>query len=151
MQGNDGTRWKLRILPGLGPVQVHWTQPRSNKEGNAVGVAGLAWPRGGSLPRGGMCPFQQFPPVPWILLRLAVRQRPEVVLPGVAGALLAVAFFMPDGGVGLIEELPLYGLFTIATLLAAPGTRSVEIRSDGAVIAHSNEFTLECCGDSEDD
>ena len=53
------------------------------------------------------------------------------LLPGVAGALLAVAFFMPDAGTGLIEELPLYGLFTIATVLAAPGTRSVEIRSDG--------------------
>ena len=38
---------------------------------------------------------------------------------------------MPDSGAGLIEELPLYGLFTIATLLAAPGTRSVQIRSDG--------------------
>ena len=48
-----------------------------------------------------------------------------------AGALLAVAFFIPDAGVGLIEELPLYGLFTLATCLAAPGTRSVEIRSDG--------------------
>jgi hypothetical protein len=53
------------------------------------------------------------------------------LLPGVAGALLAVAFFVPDAGTGLIEELPLYGLFTIATVLAAPGTRSVEIRSDG--------------------
>jgi hypothetical protein len=53
------------------------------------------------------------------------------LFPGVAGALLAVAFFIPDAGVGLIEELPLYGLFTLATLLAAPGTRSVEIRSDG--------------------
>jgi len=53
------------------------------------------------------------------------------LLPSVAGALLAVAFLMPDAGTGLIEELPLYGLFTIATLLAAPGTRSVEVRSDG--------------------
>ena len=53
------------------------------------------------------------------------------LLPGVAGALLAVAFFMPDAETGLIQELPLYGLFTIATVLAAPGTRSVEIRSDG--------------------
>lgn len=53
------------------------------------------------------------------------------LLPGVAGALLAVAFFMPDADTGLIQELPLYGLFTIATVLAAPGTRSVEIRSDG--------------------
>ena len=52
------------------------------------------------------------------------------LLPGVAGALLAVAFFLPDA-TGLIEELPLYGLFTVATVLAAPGTRSVEIRSDG--------------------
>jgi hypothetical protein len=31
----------------------------------------------------------------------------------------------------LIEELPLYGLFTIATVLAAPGTRSVDIPYDG--------------------
>jgi len=54
------------------------------------------------------------------------------LLPSVAGALLAVAFFIPDAGIGLIEELPLYGLFTIATLLAAPGTRSVEVRSDGS-------------------
>ena len=53
------------------------------------------------------------------------------LLPGVTGALLAVAFFVPDAGTGLIQELPLYGLFTIATVLAAPGTRSVEIRSDG--------------------
>jgi large-conductance mechanosensitive channel len=48
------------------------------------------------------------------------------VLPGVAGALLAVGFFLPDSGNGLIPTLPLFGLFTLATLLAAPGTRSVE-------------------------
>ena len=53
------------------------------------------------------------------------------LVPGVAGALIAVAFFLPDAGNGLIEELPLYGLFTIATVLAAPGTRSVEIPYDG--------------------
>ncbi|MGH8928106.1 MAG: hypothetical protein ACRDWH_07125 [Acidimicrobiia bacterium] len=53
------------------------------------------------------------------------------LLPGVAGALLAVIFFLPDAGTGLIEQLPLYGLFTVATVLAAPGTRSVEVRSDG--------------------
>jgi cytochrome bd-type quinol oxidase subunit 2 len=46
------------------------------------------------------------------------------VLPGVGGALLAVAFFLPDSGNGLIPALPLFGLFTLATLLAAPGTRS---------------------------
>jgi hypothetical protein len=46
------------------------------------------------------------------------------VLPGIAGALLAVAFLLPDAGTGLIQQLPLYGLFTVATLLAAPGTRS---------------------------
>lgn len=53
------------------------------------------------------------------------------LVPGVAGALIAVAFFLPDAGNGLIEELPLYGLFTIATVLAAPGTRSVDIPYDG--------------------
>ena len=53
------------------------------------------------------------------------------LVPGVAGALLAVAFFLPESGNGLIQELPLYGLFTIATVLAAPGTRFVDIRSDG--------------------
>lgn len=53
------------------------------------------------------------------------------VLPGIAGALLAVAFFLPEPGTGLIQELPLYGLFTVATLLAAPGTRSVEVRPRG--------------------
>lgn len=53
------------------------------------------------------------------------------LLPGVAGALVAVAFFWPEPGTGLIQELPLYGLFTVATLLAAPGTRSVEVRPEG--------------------
>ena len=62
--------------------------------------------------------------------RLAFCARIALV-PGVAGALLAVAFFLPDSGNGLIEELPLYGLFTIATVLAAPATRSVEIPYDG--------------------
>lgn len=53
------------------------------------------------------------------------------LLPGIAGALLAVAFFWPEPGTGLIQELPLYGLFTVATVLAAPGTRSVEVRPEG--------------------
>ncbi|HSL26298.1 MAG TPA: hypothetical protein VLA54_08465 [Acidimicrobiia bacterium] len=52
------------------------------------------------------------------------------VLPGIAGALLAVAFLLPDAGTGLIQQLPLYGLFTVVTLLAAPGTRSVTPMSD---------------------
>ena len=49
-----------------------------------------------------------------------------------AGALLAVAFFLPDAGTGLIEELPLYGLFTIATLLAPhPAPDRLRSTSDG--------------------
>jgi hypothetical protein len=45
---------------------------------------------------------------------------------GLAGALLAVLFFVPDTGSGLVSSLPLYGLFTVATLLAAPGSKAVE-------------------------
>ncbi|HEY3428907.1 MAG TPA: hypothetical protein VGK83_09590 [Acidimicrobiia bacterium] len=48
------------------------------------------------------------------------------VIAGLAGALLAVIYFLPDSGNGLISALPLYGLFTMATLLAAPGTKSVD-------------------------
>lgn len=44
---------------------------------------------------------------------------------GLAGALLAVLFFVPDTGSGLVSALPLYGLFTLATLLAAPGSKAV--------------------------
>lgn len=51
------------------------------------------------------------------------------LVPGIAGALLAVPFILPDPGTGLIQEIPLYGLFTIGTLLAAPGTRTVQVRS----------------------
>ncbi len=49
---------------------------------------------------------------------------------GVAGALLAVLFFVPDSGTGLVSALPLYGLFTVATLLAAPGSKAVEADSN---------------------
>jgi hypothetical protein len=52
------------------------------------------------------------------------------LVPGIAGALLAVPFFLPDPGTRLIQQLPLYGLFTIGTLLAAPGTRNVQVRSN---------------------
>lgn len=45
---------------------------------------------------------------------------------GLAGALLAVLFFVPDSGSGLVSALPLYGLFTAATLLAAPGSKAVD-------------------------
>jgi len=45
---------------------------------------------------------------------------------GLAGALLAVVFFVPDTGSGLVSALPLYGLFTAATLLAAPGSKTVD-------------------------
>lgn len=48
------------------------------------------------------------------------------LIAGLSGALLAVVYFIPDSGVGLISALPLYGLFTVATLLAAPGTKSVD-------------------------
>lgn len=49
------------------------------------------------------------------------------LIPGVAGSLLAVPFFLPDNQTGFIQTLPLVGLFTIATVLAALGTRSVRI------------------------
>ncbi|MGA7271211.1 MAG: hypothetical protein WB239_09080 [Acidimicrobiia bacterium] len=49
------------------------------------------------------------------------------LIPGVAGSLLAVPFFLPDNGIGFVQTLPLVGLFTIATVLAALGTRSVRI------------------------
>jgi hypothetical protein len=48
------------------------------------------------------------------------------VIAGLAGALLAVIYLLPDSGVGLISALPLFGLFTVATLLAAPGSKSVD-------------------------
>lgn len=49
------------------------------------------------------------------------------LIPGVAGSLLAVPFFLPDNGTGFVQTLPLVGLFTIATVLAALGTRSVRV------------------------
>ena len=53
------------------------------------------------------------------------------LVPGVAGPLLAVPFFMPDNGTGFIQTLPLLGLFTVATVLAAMGTRTVRIGDGG--------------------
>lgn len=49
------------------------------------------------------------------------------LVPGLVGPLLTVPVFLPDNGVGLIPSLPLLGLFTIATVLAALGTRTVHI------------------------
>lgn len=62
--------------------------------------------------------------------RLAFTARLALV-PGVAGPLLAVPFFLPDNGTGFIQTLPLLGLFTVATVLAALGTRTVRV-PDGA-------------------
>lgn len=53
------------------------------------------------------------------------------LVPGVAGPLLAVPFFLPDNGTGFIQTLPLLGLFTAATVLAAIGTRNVRVPSGG--------------------
>jgi hypothetical protein len=49
------------------------------------------------------------------------------LVPGVGGPLLAVPFFLPDNGTGFIQMLPLLGLFTVATVLAAVGTRTVRV------------------------
>lgn len=49
------------------------------------------------------------------------------LIPGLVGPLVTVPIFLPDNGVGLIPSLPLLGLFTIATVLAALGTRTVQI------------------------
>lgn len=46
------------------------------------------------------------------------------VLPGIVAPLLAVLFFVPDAS-GYLPTLPLAGLFTVVTLLAAPGTKRV--------------------------
>lgn len=55
------------------------------------------------------------------------------VVPGIAGGLLAVPFFIPDSGTGLVPALPTFGLFTLATLLAALGTKSVGIHRDASM------------------
>lgn len=47
------------------------------------------------------------------------------LLPGVVGSLLTAPFFLPDAGNGLIQSLPWMGAFSIATVLAALGTKTV--------------------------
>lgn len=49
------------------------------------------------------------------------------LIPGLVGPLVTVPIFLPDNGSGLVPSLPLLGLFTIATVLAALGTRTVHI------------------------
>ncbi|HEX2152984.1 MAG TPA: hypothetical protein VHL52_03290 [Acidimicrobiia bacterium] len=55
------------------------------------------------------------------------------LVPGVVGPLLTVPAFLPDNGSGLIQSLPLLGLFTVATVLAALATRTVRI-GDGRTV-----------------
>lgn len=47
------------------------------------------------------------------------------LLPAIVGALIAVPFLLPDPGTKLVSQIPLTALFTVATLLAAPGTTTV--------------------------
>lgn len=47
------------------------------------------------------------------------------LIPAVASAFLAIAFFSPDGGSGVIPALPLTAVIFLATVAAAPGTTSV--------------------------
>ncbi len=54
------------------------------------------------------------------------------LIPGVVGPLLSVPVFLPDNGTGFIQTLPLLGLFTVATVLAALGTRTVRIEDQRA-------------------
>lgn len=49
------------------------------------------------------------------------------LLPALASPLLAVLFLLPDQGTGVLTGLPLIGVFTIVTLLAAPSTRTIRI------------------------
>lgn len=46
------------------------------------------------------------------------------LLPGLAGPLLAVAFFLPADGSGFIRTLPLAGIFIVVTVFAAAVTKS---------------------------
>jgi hypothetical protein len=48
------------------------------------------------------------------------------LLPGVVGSLLTAPLFLPDAGNGLIQTLPWMGAFSVATVLAAAGTKTVQ-------------------------
>lgn len=49
------------------------------------------------------------------------------LVPGLVGPLLTVPVFLPDNGAELVPSLPFLGLFTVATVLAALGTRTVQV------------------------
>lgn len=53
------------------------------------------------------------------------------VIPGIAGPLLTVPFFLPDGSTGFTQGLPLAGLFTVAALVTAAGTKTVRATDTG--------------------
>ncbi|CAN5814048.1 hypothetical protein BH23ACT5_BH23ACT5_05780 [soil metagenome] len=53
------------------------------------------------------------------------------LIPGIAGPLIAIPSFLPDAGTGFVQTLPTIGLFTVATVLAALGTRSVQVYDQG--------------------
>ena len=46
------------------------------------------------------------------------------VVPAVASVFLAIPFFSPDGGSGVIPALPLTAVMFIATMVAAPGSKA---------------------------
>lgn len=48
------------------------------------------------------------------------------LLPGAVGALLTAPLFLPDAGNGLIQTLPWMGAFSVATVLAAAATKTVQ-------------------------
>jgi hypothetical protein len=47
------------------------------------------------------------------------------LIPAVASVFLAIPFFVPDGGSGVIPALPLTAVIFLATVAAAPGTTTV--------------------------
>lgn len=48
-----------------------------------------------------------------------------VLVPAIASAFLAIPFFVPDAGSGVIPALPLTAVIFLATVAAAPGTTTV--------------------------
>jgi hypothetical protein len=48
-----------------------------------------------------------------------------VVVPAAAAVFLALPFFTPDAGSGVVPALPLTAVMFLLTLAAAPGTKSV--------------------------
>jgi hypothetical protein len=48
------------------------------------------------------------------------------LIPAVVSVFLAIPFFTPDAGSGVIPSLPLSAVIFLATVLAAPGTTTVQ-------------------------